>query len=408
MKASRAEWIVLGALLAVMAAASVLLGGGQNGDAQQERWVDRSTYNARGSGSKGLYLWLEAVGLRIRRWEAPLTDLPQDAALLLILGPKVPVEDAELQAVETWVRGGGALVLADEKVGGTLPGVRPGPPILRFGLRPRPGGRPATLRPAFPSPYGQGVETIHPTGGVRFQRESPAGWAPLFADEAGDVVGIRRLGRGTIIAVADPGLFSNARLETAGHARLALNVALAHARRGTIWVDEFHHGHGEQSGLARYLRGTAVPWMLGQAGLAFLAFLLARGTRFGAPMPPPRAARASSLEYVAAMGDLYRRAGARRAAAEALAGAFRRTLAAAVGSAAAEDPLRLAARGAQRLGAPEEQVHACLVPGPGACSSDGEMIALAETIHRFEGELRRTPARPAGDAGSIRGGTPQA
>jgi hypothetical protein len=402
-RGSRAEWIVLALLLAVMVGAAALAGG-RGAEEDREAAPNPSTYNARGSGSKGLFLWLQALGVRARRWERPLLELPAEATVLLVLGPRLPLEEAELKVLEGWVRGGGVLLLADDTVGAPVPGVWAGAPALHFGLRPRGGGRPATLRPAFPAGYVEGVETIRPEGQVRFQRRVPPGWAPLFADEAGDVLAIRRMGRGTLIALADPGLFSNARLETAGHARLALNIVRAHAGKGTVLVDEFHHGHGHRGAFARYLRGTAVPWMAAQAALAFLALLLARGTRFGPPLPAPREARASSLEYVAALGDLYQRAGARGIAAEALAGSFRRGLAAVMGTRPGEDASRLAARAARRLGVKEEQVRACLAPGPAVAASDEALVTFAGAVHRLEERLRRAPpARAAGrgDAGKF-------
>ncbi len=399
MKGTRAEWIVLAVLLAVIVGASALAGG-RGGDEGPETAPDPSTYNARGSGGKGLYLWLEALGIRVRRWERPLLELPAEATVLLVLRPTLPLEEAELKSLEEWVRGGGVLLLADDSVGPPVPGVWAGAPVLHFGLRPSAGGRPAALRPAFPARYVEGVEIIRPEGRVRFQRQAPAGWAPLFADDAGDVLAIKRLGRGTLIALADPGIFSNARLETAGHARLALNVVQAHRGTGTVLVDELHHGHGHQGAFGRYLRGTAVPWMAAQAALAFLALLLARGTRFGPPQPPPREDRASSLEYVAALGDLYERAGARRIAAEALAASFRRGLAEALGARAGEDPSRLAARAARRLAVKEGQVRACLAPGPAVAASDEALVKFAGAVHRLEERLRRPPPPRAAGGGA--------
>ena len=399
MKGTRGEWIVLAVLLAVIVGASALAGG-RGRDEGPEAAPDPSTYNARGSGGKGLYLWLEALGIRVGRWERPLLELPAEATVLLVLGPSLPLEEAELKSLEEWVLGGGVLLLADDTVGPPVPGVWAGAPALHFGLRPSAGGRPALLRPAFPARYVEGVEAIGPEGRVRFQRQAPAGWAPLFADAAGDVLAIKRLGRGTLIALTDPGIFSNARLETAGHARLAINVVQAHGGTGTVLVDEFHHGHGHQGAFARYLRGTAVPWVAAQAALAFLAFLLARGTRFGPPQPPPREERASSLEYVAALGDLYQRAGARRIAAEALAASFRRGLAEAMGARPGEDPSRLAARAARRLAVNEGQVRACLAPGPAVAASDEALVKFAGAVHRLEQRLRRPPPPRAAGGGA--------
>lgn len=401
MSGSRAEWVVLVVLLVVIVAASALVGDRGTGEGPEAR-PDPSTYNGAGSGSKGLYLWLREMGVRVERWERPLGNLPRKATILLVLGPRLPVGEQELEAVREWGRGGGVLVLADAGAGAPIPGGWAGAPALKFGLRQKLDGKPTTLRPAFPSPYVEGVDAIEPQAPVRFQRQAPEAWAPLFADAAGDVLALRRVGRGTLIAIADPGLFSNARLEAAGHARLILNVVRAHAGEGEVLVDEFHHGHGDRDAFSRYLKGTAVPWVLGQGALAFLAFLLARGTRFGAPVPASQPARASSLEYVAALGDLYGRAGARGLASAALAGSLRRDLTAALGTGPGEETAHLASRAARRLGVPEEQVKRCLAPGPGAGASDEALLKFAQDVHRLEGRLlrRRLPA-PTGPGDGI-------
>jgi hypothetical protein len=384
-KGSRAEWIVLAALVVVTAAVAALAGDPHAAD--PETVPDPSTYNPRGSGTMALYVWLQELGLPVRRWERPSTELPARATLLLVLGPRIPLEGAELHALEEWVRGGGILLLADDQVGRPVPGVLAGAPVLSFGLEPHIGERPQALTPAFPSPYAAGVQTIEPTGRVRFQRQRPEGWAPLFGDRAGDVLAIRRSGKGAVLALSDPALFSNARLEVAGHARLILNIAQAHAASGEVLVDEFHHGHGHRGSLLRYFTATAAPWMLGQAALAVLALVLARGTRFGPPVPAGDPERASSLEYVGALGDLYRRARARRLAGRTLARSLRTTLTRALGAQPGEEVVGLAARAARRLGVPAERVRACLEPGPAAMASDEELVKLAQAVHRIETRL---------------------
>ena len=390
MTGSRREWIVLAVLLAVMVAAAAFLGP-QGGDDAELR-PNPSSYNAKGSGTKGLFLWLQGLGFRVRRWEQPFTRLPADASVLLVLGPGRQVDESDLTALERWVRGGGTAVLADDGVGGPIPGVWAGPPALAFGLQGRHAGEAGELHPAFPSPFALGVQTIAPTNPARFERIKPEGWAPLFGDAAGDVVGIRRLGRGTLIAISDPGLFSNARIETADHARLILNIVRGDAGQGPILIDEFHHGHGGQDAFMAYLRRTAVPWMLAQGVLVFMLLVLARGTRFGPPTPLAAGVRASSLEYVAALGDLHRRARARRLAAEALAASLRRGLAGALGGSPGEELARLAARAARRLHLKEGQVRACLRPGARAAGSDEGLVQYARGVYALERRLRRPRA----------------
>ncbi len=393
MKGSRLEWIVLAALIVVLAGESAFLGGRDAEDAREPR-PNPSTYNTKGSGTQALYIWLQELALPVRRWESSLRNLPAQATVLLVLGPRLPFDEQELRSVEEWIRKGGVLLLADDTVGGPVPGVWAGAAALRFGLQPRTGGKSEALRPAFPSSYAEGVETIQPTSWVRFQRQRPEGWAPLFADRVGEVLAIKRLGEGTIIALSDPGIFSNARLEVAGHARLALNVTRGHVGSGVVLVDEFHHGHGHQSAFLRYLTGTAVPWILAQAALAFLVFVMARGTRFGPPVPVEETARASSLEYVGALGDLYRRAGARRLAEESLAKSFRRTLTEVLGARANETSVKLAGRATLRFGLRAERVKACLEPGPGMAASDETLLKYAQAVHDVEARLRRRAIGP--------------
>jgi hypothetical protein len=393
MSGSRREWVVLALLLSIMVAAAAFLGA-QGDEGGAELRPNPSSYNANGNGTKALFLWLQGLGFRVRRWEQPLTRLPAEPAVLLILGPARPVEESELKALERWVMGGGTAVLADDGVGVPIPGVWPGPPTLAFGLRGRYAGKPGELHPAFPSPYALGVETIAPTGPVRFERVKPEGWAPLFGDAAGVVMGIRRLGEGTLVAISEPGLFSNARIETADHARLILNIVQGHAGSGPILVDEFHHGHGQQDAFMAYVWKTAAPWMLAQGVLIFLLLLLARGTRFGPPIPLATRARASSLEYIAALGDLYRRARARRLAAEALGSSFRRGLGEALGSGPGEELARLVARAARRLHLREGQIRACLHPGPKAVGSDEGLVQYARAVCALERRLRGPRAAP--------------
>jgi hypothetical protein len=392
-KQLRGEWVVLGVAMAAAVALSALLGAWA-GEGPESR-PNPSTYNHRGSGSLGLYLWLRELGIPVHRWERPLRELAgrPDARVLLMLGPFVrPPDEDEIAGLMGWVRQGGTLLLADDTPSFAVPGMVLGPPALHLGLRAVPARPSGPVRPALPTPYLDGVQELRPKGAVRFERRSE-GWVPLFADAHGDVVALRRLGRGTVVAVADPGVFSNAGLETPDHARLVLNLIHAHAGRGEVMVDEYHHGHGAGHGLVAYLRRTSLPWILAQAALLFLAFVFARGTRFGPPVPLAGATRASSLEYVSALADLYRRAGARALAAEALAGSVRRLVAERLGLGAQPEPSRLGARHAERLGVPAAALRAALVPGRDVATSDEALLGFARAVHHLELRLQPRPGR---------------
>ena len=111
-----------------------------------------------------------------------------------------------------------------------------------------------------------------------------------------------------VIAVADPGLFSNVRLREGHHALLALNLLLTHHGGGDILFDEYHHGHGRASSVMGYfVRSRALQPLL-QGGILLLFLWAAVGRRFGTPRPTVEQEERSSMEYVTAMAQLFQRA----------------------------------------------------------------------------------------------------
>lgn len=63
------------------------------------------------AGFSGLAAALATEGLAVRDFvTAAATAIPDDASLLLLLGPQRPLRDASLVAIETWLAGGGRLV----------------------------------------------------------------------------------------------------------------------------------------------------------------------------------------------------------------------------------------------------------------------------------------------------------
>ena len=95
-------------------------------------------------------------------------------------------------------------------------------------------------------------------------------------------------------------------------------------------------------------------------------------------------------------------------AAQALAGSLRRRLVAALGTRAGEEPDRLAARAAPRLGVKEAVVSGCLAPRAGATASNEGLLQYARAVHAVERRLRRyktpaAPSRPASGGGPAAG-----
>jgi hypothetical protein len=322
-----------------------------------------STYNAASAGYKALYLWLRELGVPAKRWESPLTELPREAGVLLMMSPRLGPGPGEVKALEKWVRDGGTLVLVSspwnafaEPFGFEMKmrpldsghGLRPRA-LARDGVRnegePSRGrpersaaeskgdevGAPGSARgdplhdqkkeeesPSFqPGPYIRGQRTIkskiHP--GIDSQRPE----AIVHARDAfGNLIVAVEERRGRVIMIADPSLFSNLHLREGDHARLALDLLLTHLGEGVLLIDEYHHGYGRVTSVAAYLFQSEAFVPMLQAMFLLLMLWAAAGRRFGPPRPLPRETERSSMEYARAMAQLFQRVKARRLALESV------------------------------------------------------------------------------------------
>ncbi|MBW2016940.1 MAG: hypothetical protein JRJ01_08880, partial [Deltaproteobacteria bacterium] len=120
-------------------------------------------------------------------------------------------------------------------------------------------------------------------------------------DRWGGLLAAVREGKGQVIALADPTLFSNILLGKADHARLALNLALAHLGQGALCMDEYYHGYGRAASVWEHLFTSSAAVPLLQA-----VILIKEEAR-------------SSMEYVKAVARLLQKAGAGALALELLA-----------------------------------------------------------------------------------------
>lgn len=265
-----------------------------------------TTYSAGYGGYRALYLWLEMLDLPVKRWEKSLAQLPPKASVLLMAEPEIGPDRDELGFLEGWVRRGGTLVLVMRP---------PGIFLNHFGVEIDKVGGPEDKAPeggnmtGQPGPYTQGVHDVYSQSLGRFATTRPETVVHL-RDNRGGLVAALNKGKGRVIAVADPGLFSNARLREGHHALLALNLLLTHHGGGDILFDEYHHGYGRATSVMGYfVRSRALQPLL-QGGILLLFLWASAGRRFGSARPTVVREERSSMEYVTAMAQLFQRAGA--------------------------------------------------------------------------------------------------
>jgi hypothetical protein len=339
--------LALGLLLALAAGLAALGALGTRGADPFE--VRRSTFLATPTGAKAVHDSMQELGFRVARQRASLREVPAGTATLLVLSPPVAMAQEEVRGILSWVDAGGTLVLA--LGGGSMPatasaanwetpqaalareiGVRArSTPVSQYGIAPT-----AAVEALFPGR--ERIERLRFHGGRVL--EGPllghATYRPLVRSALyGDIVGTARRGRGRIVVFADDAPFTNRSVRHPDNALFLLRICAPRAGEGAILFDERHQGYGDDRGAASRLAGALAETGLGlavlQAGLAGVVLLYLGGRRFGAPLPPPAAARRSAAEAAEALGRAYDAAGATGLSAETLATTVRRRAAARFG-----------------------------------------------------------------------------
>lgn len=276
----------------------------------------RTTYSAAAGGYKALYLWLQELNLPVKRWERTLNDLPAEASVLVMVEPELGPSKDELKSLKQWVADGRTFILIAQL---------PNPFWADMGLEVEPvfgmqhlQEKQGALR-FQPGPYTQGIKSLNYSGHSRLSSSRPQGIVHLRSAGGGLLVVLDE-GKGRVMGLVDPSLFSNGSLRDEDHARLALNLLLSHRNGGELLIDEYHHGYGRATSVLEHLFSSRALTPLLQGIFILLVLWANKGIRFGLPRPLLQEERSSSLEHVRAMAQLYQRAKVRALALKAVVG----------------------------------------------------------------------------------------
>lgn len=272
-----------------------------------------STY---GSGPTGLgvcYDYLDALGMEPARWER-FDSLPQGGTLVAAAPFYTAPTEEETVLVAEWVRTGGRLVLVGQGAEALAE---------RLGVDGLPtGGGDEPMTPRLPSAYTRGVEEVA-LGGDRLLVSDPS-WVSHYRDLAGQGLVSRLAGQGEVVWLASAYPLSNEGIGEADNAALA--VLLAGGSGGQVAFDEYHHGY-VTGGSMWDLLGSGRRAAVVLVAIAVVAALVAWSTRLAPPIERELAPWARTGAYASSLAELYRRAGARADALEALADGLTRALA---------------------------------------------------------------------------------
>ena len=331
-----------------------------------------TSYSAAAGGARALHDAARRLGWRVERRTTPFTRVPDSTAVYAVLEPPVAFTSGEAHRLLEAVRAGAGLLLV----------VQPRSALAdSLGLRRSAGGGRLPLAPAGLCP-----DSLNRTGLITWPdrrvhswwlRRVPAG-ARVFAsvtpdagaldvdatgdedeDEDGDdaeeeedaapdtatarppreeqlsgrpaIVGVP-LGRGRVVAVADPDVLRNDVLRVcrwnAGQLALQALEWLGEGPGRRLVFDEYHHGYGTHAdplgASARALVVTPLGRLALQVAAAGLVLLAALGIRPVAPAARRPIERRSPLEHVGALARAYEQVGASRLAARRLVRGLRR------------------------------------------------------------------------------------
>jgi hypothetical protein len=388
---SRRDTILIVSLVLILIALAALAGAkGGGGDEAGDPRV--STYIRSPGGLAALYWTFQELRIPVVRSKEPLTDADSIRGTLAIVGAMDAPSEAEMGEVAEYLRRGGTLLFVSSAYdfGGA--------PYDSLGLRPvwldgvSPWGEEGrTAVPSRPHRWTEGVRGVQ--GFRRAFSDTSAvlrrpGTETLLAVDGDPVAVTFPVGKGRVIALADPRPLTNGRLRESGAGRVVVR-ALAEAG-DTIFFDEYHQGFtgrgSIQGGTMRMIRRFVTGAVAVQLLVAAALLIWAGGRRFGAPLLPPPARRRSPLEHVEALAGAYRQAGARRTVRRLLMAGMARRL----GRRAPHDE-RAAGEMLERMArqSPVGREAAAGLEQEWKRGESGDLVALTRGVDRLLDEVRR-------------------
>lgn len=280
----------------------------------------RSTQSFHPSGVSGWFEAMKRLGARVEKLDRDWKEVRLgDYDALFLLGPAVSLDELEQKRLDTWLQGGGTLVVAagpNMMLGTIVQYVMPwkvNESGEKVGDRTEAYGNYSLARD---------VAVVSFETGVRFEEKAigKQTLVPLFKDSEGVRIGKVTVGSGQLVLLADDSFLTNERIGKEDNAVLAsrlLEFLKKGEGSGRIAYDETHYGLGQRQSrgtfriLGSALLSTAPGWAVQVLTFSGLLFLIANGWQFGRRRQDNRKARRSKLEFAHAVGTTWRQVGAR-------------------------------------------------------------------------------------------------
>jgi len=320
-------------------------------------------------GTKALVQTLERLGATVVVADR---QPPPDTDVALALPGVVP--PSRTAAMQSWVREGGTLVVADpESELGFLSAGQAS--VAGF-------SETIVERRECDIEALADVQSLKIDQGVRFG--VPAGGGRCFTRQGASLIVTTDMGSGHLVAVGAPSVFWNSLLAEEDNARLA--QALLVPRVGTrVAVLSVPPGEAVEEPSLGGLLGLGVKLGFLQIGVAFVVYSLFRGRRLGFPVVEPQPVLIAGSELTSAVGNLMQQTRNPSRAAGLLRADLRRVFAERLGLAADASPELMATTAAERSGADPTRVGAAVLDYP--VGTDAELLSLAKLIDEVREEV---------------------
>jgi hypothetical protein len=318
------------------------------------------------TGRNGLAAYAELLRRNDRGTESLRGDLTDEAldpnGTLVVLDP-VGLDRDQDQVIRRFVARGGRLLAGGSGATGLLAALFEEAPTWSIdGVR--------KAEPVGRAPEVQGLRSVRSAGDGSWER--PGDTTAILAGGSRVLATVADVGRGRVVALADPSPLQNRLLSRADNAGFGLAAA---GDDGPVQFAEGLHGYGQESGLG------AIPgrWQAALVGLTLAALLgvVAAGRRLGPPEDPDRTLPPPRREYVEAIAGSLARTGRPAEALSPLQAAARERVARQAGlpPSASEPELRAAAG---RLGWSPVDVDALFAPP----RTDADVVATGNALAR--------------------------
>ncbi|HEX4686430.1 MAG TPA: DUF4350 domain-containing protein [Nocardioides sp.] len=358
-----------GAVLVAVAALTLVLVSAWLGRHSRAYAADLDPGNPDGTGAQAVARVLEDQGVDVDvvRSADALTSAKPDAATTVVV---TSTDNLGRSTTRRLLRSQGAAHLVV---------VAPGPELLlQLGVR----SYPLTTTPSGPVAAGC---PAYDALAVRVESAQAYRMGGCFREDQGVMLAEPRTGL-TLLGASE--ILTNDQILDGDNAAVALRL-LGQRQRLLWYVPSLNDLRGADSISARSLLPdwlSPALWMLGVAGVGLIVW---RGRRLGPLAREPLPVAVKAVETTRNLGRLYRRAGDRTHAAEALRSATRTQLAERLRLPRRVQPSRLVDDVAARTGRPVPEIDALIGPTAHSPTDDRALADLARRLTELDREVSR-------------------